>query len=661
MSQIVYFDNPATINQVATNTQYSATGVGASPLISQGVAQSVNEGRRQTRINGDVSDMMTRDTELIAIPSLRAAAAAKQTTLNVNLSINTSTQAALCNGADQYSRLLNEYLIRGANGWANIPGTLLSAQAVGFDWPNGPIPFDHADLRQSALNNTDKYSAAYFDEVDAADGRGDTVWENIRALRRYRIQPLETYSYSGAYGATGPILLPYPGQAQGRAELGLASVPFDLSLQLRLSSTTGALPLGLTTLNTPNPIYVTPFAAHSYYGPKALTYTSNQGATDANVVVGQSSLAETDLLTLRQACTQNQYYFTTGSLNAGANTVNLSGQKYASATNTGAPFGIYQHYIFPDDDVNRSMIASAKAAGYACLMLTVDAGHGHIADRMLALGSNLPISSVAYGIYANDPVFNYKCYLATGKVATTGANFLEYTSIKTGIPISTLQSNYDLITSYSYWIPRILGGLRIANTARSEADCLASGMSTGAFVYSSYKFAEYAHSTGTISEAWTGASSKVALPILIKGITTVDDALANLNCGADGIVVSNHGGRFYDQSTSTLDALEQIRPVVKAINPDFGIWFDSGIRRATDVLVAFGKGAEFVGIGRPVQQGAVTAGRVGARQVLQKLVATIRRHAQIAGLPHLQNYNLNKLVLKQTPNPANNFGHSMWN
>ena len=79
------------------------------------------------------------------------------------------------------------------------------------------------------------------------------------------------------------------------------------------------------------------------------------------------------------------------------------------------------------------------------------------------------------------------------------------------------------------------------------------------------------------------------------------------------------------------------------------------------MLVAFAKKAEFVGIGRPCQQGAVVAGRVGVRQALQKLVATVRRHAQICGLPHLQDSRLNALIIKQTPNPPNNFGHSMWN
>ncbi len=656
-SQVIYFNNPATINQLSANTQYSATGVGANPLVSTGVAQSVNEGRRAYRINGDLSDMMTRDTELIAIPSLRAAAAITEPNLIPN--INTSTQAALCNGSDQYSRLMNEYLIRGANGWADIPGTLLPAQAVGFDWPNGPVPIDHTDLRQAALNNTNKYSAAYFDEVDAGDGRGDTTWENIRALRRYRIMPLNTTSYSGAYGLTGPITKPYPGQAQGQTLSGVQIPPFDLSLQLKLSSTTGAIPLGLTTLNTPNPIYLTPFAAHSYYGPKAHTVTSNQGATDANCVVGQSVLAETSVSALRQACTNNQYYFTTGTLNAGANTVNLAGQKYASSTATGAPFGIFQIYTTADNDINMSIMASAKAAGYSVLMYTVDAGHSHIADRMLQYGSNLPISACAAGCWFNDPVFNYKCYLSRSCVGTTDPNVLAYASSKLSVPIPTLQASYNVNNAWSFLIPSVLNGLRLGNNFKSEADCIANGCGTGAFLWSSYYYAQQAHSTSPISDAWPNATG--ALPILYKGITNVQDALAVQSNGVDGVVVSNHGGRFYDQSISTLDALEIIYPAVKAVNPNFGVWFDSGIRRGTDVLAAFGKGAEFVGVGRPCQQGAVTAGRVGVRQVLQRLVATIRRHAQIAGLPHLQDYRLNQLILKQTPSPANNFGHGLWN
>ena len=80
-----FFTDPASLTQISNNTQYSATGVGATPLSIQGVAQSVNEGRRQIRINGDVSDMYTRDTELIANPALRAAAAVLQPTLTTNI------------------------------------------------------------------------------------------------------------------------------------------------------------------------------------------------------------------------------------------------------------------------------------------------------------------------------------------------------------------------------------------------------------------------------------------------------------------------------------------------------------------------------------------------------------------------------------------------
>jgi len=88
------------------------------------------------------------------------------------------------------------------------------------------------------------------------------------------------------------------------------------------------------------------------------------------------------------------------------------------------------------------------------------------------------------------------------------------------------------------------------------------------------------------------------LPLIIKGIMTAEDALLAVEAGADGIMVSNHGGRQQDGCLGTIDVLEEI---VKAVaGTETPVFVDGGVRRGTDILKALGLGAVAVGIGKPV-------------------------------------------------------------
>jgi (S)-2-hydroxy-acid oxidase len=75
------------------------------------------------------------------------------------------------------------------------------------------------------------------------------------------------------------------------------------------------------------------------------------------------------------------------------------------------------------------------------------------------------------------------------------------------------------------------------------------------------------------------------IPLVIKGIMTAEDALRAIESGADGIMVSNHGGRQLDGCLASIDALPEIAVAVAGRIP---IWLDSGVRRGTDVLKALG-------------------------------------------------------------------------
>lgn len=113
---------------------------------------------------------------------------------------------------------------------------------------------------------------------------------------------------------------------------------------------------------------------------------------------------------------------------------------------------------------------------------------------------------------------------------------------------------------------------------------------------------------------WIKSVSK--LPLLIKGIGCKEDAVLSLENGADGIVVSNHGGRQLDTCRATIDVLPE---VADAVGGKLEILMDGGIRRGTDVMKALAFGAKAVLVGRPVIWGLAVDGENGVTAVLEIL------------------------------------------
>ena len=108
------------------------------------------------------------------------------------------------------------------------------------------------------------------------------------------------------------------------------------------------------------------------------------------------------------------------------------------------------------------------------------------------------------------------------------------------------------------------------------------------------------------------------LPILLKGILHPEDARKALEHGAEGIIVSNHGGRQVDGAMAALEALPA---VIQAVGESVPVLFDSGIRRGADVFKAMALGARAVLIARPYIWGLAVAGEQGVREVLLNLLA----------------------------------------
>jgi lactate 2-monooxygenase len=121
---------------------------------------------------------------------------------------------------------------------------------------------------------------------------------------------------------------------------------------------------------------------------------------------------------------------------------------------------------------------------------------------------------------------------------------------------------------------------------------------------------------------------RTSLPILLKGILHPDDARAAIECGMDGVIVSNHGGRQVDGAIGSLDALPG---VVEAVGGRVPVLLDSGIRGGADVFKALALGATAVLIGRPYAYGLAAAGEEGVRQVIANFVADFDLTMGLAG------------------------------
>jgi len=118
------------------------------------------------------------------------------------------------------------------------------------------------------------------------------------------------------------------------------------------------------------------------------------------------------------------------------------------------------------------------------------------------------------------------------------------------------------------------------------------------------------------------------LPVLVKGVLRGDDALACLDAGAAGIVVSNHGGRQLDRAVATADALAEVVDAVAGRSP---VLVDGGLRCGLDVLCALALGADAVLLGRPVLWALAADGAAGVQACLEALTADLAHAMKLAG------------------------------
>jgi 4-hydroxymandelate oxidase len=124
------------------------------------------------------------------------------------------------------------------------------------------------------------------------------------------------------------------------------------------------------------------------------------------------------------------------------------------------------------------------------------------------------------------------------------------------------------------------------------------------------------------------AALGAGVPVIVKGVLSPEDGKRAAERGADGVIVSNHGGRNLDTVPATIDALPR---VVEAVAGRIPVMFDSGIRRGTDVLMALALGAKAVFVGRPYVYGLAAGGAKGVERVISILRDELERAMALTG------------------------------
>jgi L-lactate dehydrogenase (cytochrome) len=244
-----------------------------------------------------------------------------------------------------------------------------------------------------------------------------------------------------------------------------------------------------------------------------------------------------------------------------------------AATATGPLW--FQLYVWGDRGTSKELIARAKAAGYAALVVTVDCTVRSKRERELRAGVTLPTPTL------------------------TMSSLLE----------GALHPSWwwHFLTSDALSFPN-LGNAPAAGAATSRL----SLMFDGSLIRQDLDW---------IRAAWGG-------PLILKGILAADDARRAADEGVQAVVVSNHGGRQLDHVPAAIDALPD---VVDAVGERVEVLFDSGVRRGTDVAVALALGARAVLVGRAYLYGLAAAGEAGVNHALDILAEELRITMALSG------------------------------
>jgi isopentenyl diphosphate isomerase/L-lactate dehydrogenase-like FMN-dependent dehydrogenase len=241
----------------------------------------------------------------------------------------------------------------------------------------------------------------------------------------------------------------------------------------------------------------------------------------------------------------------------------------------------FQLYLWPDRSLSLELVERAKAAGYKALIVTVD------------------------GVSAGNREYN----------------------IRNGFTIPFTFSTRNVVDMVTH--PRWLLGVMLRYL-----------VTTGMPMYANYPAAAKAKLTAgpmgrsslrTDSISWSDLDALRKIwphKLIVKGVLDPQDAATAVDHGADGIGVSNHGGRNLDGIVSPIEVLPEI---VDAVGKRVTVFVDSGFRRGTDVVKALALGAHAVMVGRSTLYGVAAGGEDGAARALEIYREEISRVLALLG------------------------------
>ena len=223
----------------------------------------------------------------------------------------------------------------------------------------------------------------------------------------------------------------------------------------------------------------------------------------------------------------------------------------------------FQCYVFRERAVTEALIRRAAMAGYEALIITSDFPVAGKRERDLRSGL-LPARKL------------------------------------------TLRTKFDILMHPRWLItvatqrPRFVNVERELDPGRNAASFLPLNMFDPALDWDDFR---------RFRDLWKGK-------LLLKGVLRADDAVRAVDCGADGVVLSNHGGRQLDSAISGMDVLPH---VAREIRGRASIIVDGGVRRGSDIAKALACGAEAVILGRAVNYGLAAGGAAGVTRALDIL------------------------------------------
>ena len=132
-------------------------------------------------------------------------------------------------------------------------------------------------------------------------------------------------------------------------------------------------------------------------------------------------------------------------------------------------------------------------------------------------------------------------------------------------------------------------------------------------------------------------------PFLIKGVMSVAGARKAMEAGADGIIVSNHGGRVLDD---TLSEIEVLSDIVDAVQGKLQVFVDGGIRSGNDVFKALALGADGVLIGRPLSHAVIGGGSKGVSIYLNKIQMELKEAMAMSGCKSIKDITKDHIVVR---------------